>query len=550
MNNVNIFALGGQDENGKNCYVFEHNEDIYIINAGVKVPIDANNGVDTLIPDFTYLVKHKDKIKGIFITDIKNETFSALPWLLMKIPNLQIYTSAFNKVMVLERISKYGIDQKSFKIQTLRGKTKIGSVDVIPFNLTGSMPGNTGFNFSTPDGDYLFMFNYVEGDLGIYGKTNFRALANYFSHKPIIGLVTDAGRSNVSGRAIDKYKFNPKLNTAFEKTPKDKRIIVGAYGEEMVSIQQVIDLAIKYNRPIVPYGKTYADLLYLISKFTDNVKLPEIIDYKSISKYNNAVVLVTAATERLYNRFERIASEKDVYLKLNNDDTMILMAPPVNGLESKYAEMMDLVAKITPNISEILDNDYFYVRPTKEDLLNLVKNLKPSYFIPTQGLYRYLVGASEYIVEELNKKQEVIPIILLNGKIAHFQDDKLFSHNGKIKEVGNTIIDGFGVGDISSEVIAEREALGREGVIVINGLYSPKTKKIVGQLHISYIGVIDQSEIEETNALITDLIVDVFKTKTFTSMREVNEKLRKTIRKKIFKLKDKDPMVALTLTTI
>ncbi|WLP85459.1 ribonuclease J [Mycoplasma seminis] len=550
MQNVNIFALGGQDENGKNCYVLEHNNDIYIINTGVKVPIESNNGVDTLIPDFSYLIKYKDRIKGVFITDIKNESFSALPWLLMKIPNLQIYTSSFNRVMVLERISKYGIDQKSYRVNTLRGKTKIGSLDVIPFALTGSMPGNTGFNFSTPEGDYIFMFNYVEGDLGIYGKTSFKALAQYFANHKIIALVTDAGKSNVVGRAIDKYKTNVTLEQAFNATDANNRIIVGAYGEEMVAIQEVITLARKYNRPIIPYGKTYADLLYLISKLSDKIQLPEIVDYKSINKHPNAVILVTASTERLYNRFVRIVNNNDVYLKLQPQDTVVLMAPPVNGLESNYAEMMDMVAKITPNIFEVLDNDYFYIRPTKQDLCNLVKELNPRYFIPTQGLYRYLVGSSEYIASELGKKHQPDSIVLLNGKIAHFQNDKLFSHNGKVKEVGTTIIDGFGVGDISAEVIAEREALGREGVIIINGLYSPKTKKILGQLHINYIGVIDESEVEETDKLIMDIILEILKTKTFTSMREVNEKIRKTIRKKIFKLKDKDPMIALTLTTV
>ncbi|SYV96897.1 hydrolase, partial [Mycoplasmopsis edwardii] len=80
MENVRIFALGGQDENGKNSYVFAHEEDLYVINAGVKVPINSQNGVDTLIPDFTHLEKNKDKIKGIFISDIRNESFSALPW--------------------------------------------------------------------------------------------------------------------------------------------------------------------------------------------------------------------------------------------------------------------------------------------------------------------------------------------------------------------------------------------------------------------------------------------------------------------------------------
>ncbi|QNM93435.1 ribonuclease J [Mycoplasma sp. Pen4] len=550
MENVNIFALGGQDENGKNCYVFEHNNDIYVINAGVKVPIESNNGVDTLIPDFSYLEKNKDRIKGIFITDIKNESFSALPWLLMRIPNLKVYTSAFNKVMILERIAKYGIDNEHYEVVALKHKTQIGSVDVLSFTLTGSMPGNVGFNFQTNSGDYVFMFNYIEGDLGIYGKTNFKTLLKFFNNRKVSALVTDAGKSHTSGRALDKFNNTELIQKVFASTSDENRIIVGAYGEEMVSIQHVLNLAKKYNRPVVAYGKNYAELLYLVRKISPNLDLPEIIDHKQIQKAPNAVVLVTATTERLYSRFLRITDNKDVYLKINNNDSVILMAPPVNGLESQYAYMMDEIARITPHLYDVQDKDYFYVRPTREDLFQLCKTINPDIFIPTQGLYRYLVDASNYIVEESNKQFTTSPLVLQNGKIAHFVDGKIFSHNGKIKEVGNTIIDGFGVGDISQEVIAEREALGREGVIVINAVYSPKTKRIVGQIHIDYLGVIDKHEQDAIDNLIKETIIDILKTKTFPNMRELNERIRKTVRKRIFKSTDKDPMVTLTLTSI
>ncbi|WP_435130107.1 ribonuclease J [Mycoplasma sp. 6243] len=554
MEKVNIFALGGQDENGKNCYVLDYNDDLYVVNAGVKIPINSNNGVDTLIPDFTFLEKHRKKIQGIFITDIRNESFSALPWLLMKIPGLKIYTSFINKQIIQERLNKYNIKNDSYKLIALSDRKKIGNILVQPIGLPGSAPGNLGFDFITPNGDYVFMFNYIEGDLGIFGRTWFLHLPKLFNKRKINALVTDAGKDKGGGRAIEKLYLPDSVEKTFRFAKPNTKIIVGGYSEDMVSMQQIIELANKYNRPVIPYGKAYADLLFLMkqiqAKISPDFKFPEIIDYKQISKHPNAVVLVTGAIERLYTRFIRILNNEDVYLKIDSNDSVIMIAPPVNGLESLAAVTLDEIAKRTSNLVDISEKEYFYCRPSKEDVFNLVKNLKPTVLLPAQGLYRYLVDLVTYIKEDKNLAKEVNPIVLLNGKVAHFAYGKLISHNGKIKDVGDTIIDGFGVGDISSEVLAEREVLGREGVIIINSLYSAKTKKIIGQLHINYVGVIDVQEQPRINDLIKDTIIEIINTKTFTTMREFNEKIRKTVRKRIFKITDKDPMIAFSLTTI
>ncbi|MBN4084191.1 ribonuclease J [Mycoplasma sp. CSL10166] len=551
MENVKIFALGGQDENGKNSYVFSYNDDLYIINSGVKIPINSKNGVDTLIPDFTFLEKNKDKIKGIFITDIRNESFSALPWLLMKVPNARIYTSFLNKHFIQERLQKYNIKLDKFQIKTITERTKIGSIVVQPISLPGSTPGNLGFDFITKSGDYLFMFNYVEGDLGIFGKTWFYHLSKAFGKRKLNAIISDAGRSKTNGKAIDKIKLPKYIEESFKKSNSKSRIVIGAYSEDVATLQQVIELAKKYNRPIIPYGKNYADILFLTKQFLEKgypeYQFPEILDYKLINKTDNAVVLVTGSIERLYSRFVRIVSNDDVYMKINKQDTVIMIAPPVNGLESEAAQTLDEIAKVTSNLIDVPENEYFYCRPSREDIFSLIKNLKPNYFIPAQGLYRYLVDICDYLQTE-NKNTN--SIVLLNGKIAHFENGKLISHNGRIKEIGDTIIDGFGVGDISSEVLAEREVLGRDGVVIINSLYSPKTKKIIGKLHINYVGVINSDEYSKFDRLIKDIIIDLISSKEYANMRELNERVRKTIRKKIFKLTDKDPMVAFTLTQV
>ncbi|EIE39362.1 ribonuclease J [Mycoplasmopsis canis] len=553
MENIRIFALGGQDENGKNSYVLAHNEDLFIINAGVKVPINSQNGVDTIIPDFSYLEKNKNNIKGIFISDIRNESFSALPWLVMKIPGLKIYTSQLSKEIIIDRLAKYNIKKESYKVIVLNERKKVGSLFVQPISLPGSVPGNLGFDFITKSGDYVFMFNFVEGDLDIFGRTWFLHLPKLFGNRKVIALISDSGKTNFSGRAIEKNKLPDSILNVFENAKNNERIIIGAFSEDMVSLHKILKLSMKYKRPVITYGKTYADLLEITKKIIlendKNLELPEIVDYKQISKHNNAVILVTGAVERLFSRFLRITSGEDVYLKLNSNDRVIMLAPQVNGLESQAAYTLDEIARISPNLIDISDSEYFYCRPYKDDILNLIKNLKPDFFVPAQGLFRYLTDSANYVSdnEEINSTQS---IVLLNGKVLHFVDGKKMSQSAKIKEIGDVIVDGFGVGDISSEVIAEREVLGREGVIIINSLYNPKTKKIVGQLHINYIGVIDENEQEWMNNLIKGIIIELISGRVYGSMFELNEKVRKTIRKKIFKLTDKDPLVALTLTQV
>ncbi|WP_027120816.1 MBL fold metallo-hydrolase RNA specificity domain-containing protein [Mycoplasmopsis lipofaciens] len=549
MNNINIFALGGLYENGKNCYVIEYNEKIYIINSGTKIPINTNNGVDTLIPSFDYLVKKQDKIEGIFISDVKNESFSALPWLLMLIPNLQIYTSAFNKIMIADRLSKYKIPNKNYKINVLNKLSKIGEIFVQPLELAGSMPGHIGFDFITPSGDILFMSNFVEGNLGIYGCLNFNELKKVFTKRKVLALMVDSGRANYEGKAIDKINLPQSIKDIFLSAKADERIIIGAYDEEMVSIHQILELAYETNRPVITYGKTYGQIFNLIKKAHPELKLPELIDYKLANKTPNAVVLVTGAIERLYSRFLRITDNNDVFLKLEKSDVVIMIAPAINGLEKLEAIMLDDITRITPKVASVTSTEFYRHRPARQDLIDLVKALNPTYVIPIQGLFRYLSDASMYITEEAKIKKNHC-ILLQNGRVIHIANGKLNGARGKIKEIGDTIIDGFGIGDISSEVISEREALGREGVILVSSQYNPKSKLLIGKTQINFIGVIDKELKKEATDFVKSVLLKLIETETFEGIRDFQNKARHLIRKKFFKSFDKEPMVIVTLTQI
>ncbi|WP_033161213.1 ribonuclease J [[Mycoplasma] collis] len=548
MAKINIFSLGGLDENGKNLYVIEVNDDIFIINSGYKIPINSTNGVDTLIPDFTYLEKNKSKIKGVFITDAKNESFSALPWLLMKIKKIKIYCSYFTKFLILDRISKYKIDDLNFEVISVgANKIPLGDVTISAIPLAGSMPGTYGWNFETEDGHILVMLNFVLGSLGVYGKTDIKQIKNSISpNKEILSLLIDSGNATGTavGNAIDKIYITPIIESVFYNAKENSRIIVGGLDEEMTSLHEILNLAIKYKRPVAIYGRTYSKLIDLVKKIKINselVEMPEFIDYKEIEKVDNAVILVTSTNERLYKRFLRITENNDIYLKLKKTDNVIMIAPPINGLEVLYALILDEIARITPLITDITENEHYKIRPARKDIYTLVKFLKPKYFIPIQGLYRYLVVASQIAATAGMNRSNLI--VLQNGKVASFINGKLSSTKKNIKDCGEIIIDGFGMGDISTEVINERETLAREGVIAITALTDYKTKELKSEINITSSGIISKEMKEETYDIIKNLIYQLFIENKKINLKEIQMKIKKIIRKKMYKLYEKEPMV-------
>ncbi|AXE61085.1 ribonuclease J [[Mycoplasma] phocae] len=551
MNKINFFALGGLDENGKNAYVLEINGKLFIINSGTKVPINAHNGIDTLICNYEFLEKRQKDIVGLFLTDVHNSTFSAIPWLLMKIKNLKIYTSAFNKIVLLDRISKYNIENANYEIKVIRDSFAFNDVKVTSFDLAGGLPGEIGFNFEYNNGNILFMVNFVDGDLGPYGRTSYDDIKKIINNgKPLQMLIMDSGFSAYKGKSIDKLWISKKIEYKFKEASNDSRIIVGLYDEDMITAHEILILAKKYNRPVITYGRTYSQLINLVAKINPDLQWPEFIDYRAANDIKNAVILVTGAIERLYLRFIRIASNNDVYLKLKNNDAVIIIAPPVNGLEVNYALTLDEIARNTSNLIELGSDQYYSCNPAKEDIRNALSILKPKYFIPIQGLYRYLVVATQVARETGMNLNNCL--VLQNGKVAEFVNNELTSQKHSIRLVCDVVIDGLGIGDISHEVINERENLSRDGVLAVSSLIDFKTKQPINELQVASYGILTKENRDIVNKIINDLFYKEFEDKEphEIKLKEIQEKLRKTIKRKTSKMINKEPIVVITLYEI
>ncbi len=547
MAKINIFALGGQDENGKNCYAIEVNEKIFIIDAGTKIPIATKLGVDTIIPTFDYVEKNINRIEGVFISHGHDESFAALPWMLMSIKGIKIYSSKFTASIIKGRLSKYKIGHNQYQIIEMESTLKFGEVTIEPIELAHSIPGTIGFNFHTEDGDIIYMSNYVVGDLGKYGKTDLDKVKSSISDKGLLALMSEAGRSSYIGSAFEKSSVKNIIEKTFKETDSDKRIIVGAYDEEMYTLQEVLDLALETGRPIIPYGRAYYELIKQYQNIYPNQELPKIIDYKLAEKTNNAVILVTGTGERLYQRFIRIAEKNDVFLKFRPEDTVIMIAPPINGHEKSAARTMDMISRNLRRIYDVSEKDYYKFNPAHDDVEMTLKTLQPKNFIPISGLFRYLRTAGK-IAETASKFTKTS--ILQNGKIAFFDNGKLASTHGKIKEFGDTIIDGFGVGDLSYGVISEREELARDGVIAITMLINYRNKKPLTEPMIKTVGVMlpegDVNMIDQIKSKVTQTIEEQEK----FEYRLIQNRIRNRIKKLLFRAINKEPMVVVTFYEI
>ena len=541
MADINIFALGGQDENGKNSHVVELGKDIYVFNAGLKVPINDLNGIDGIIPDFEYIVKRKKNVKGIFITHAHDEAFAALPWLVMDMPGVIIYASEYTKILIEERLSKYKIGHKDFKIEIIKETMKIGSTVMHSYSVANSIPGSLAYKLETTDGDVIYMSNNTLEDLSPFGHTNLDEIKK--GSDKILALLLDSRTSNYKGHSAQKKSVVPVIKQFFDAAKSNERIIVGAFDEEVFTINEVIEMAIKAGRPIVSYGRAF-DLMYSKMKGIYNVEGAKFEDYKSANKIDNAVVLVTGTWSRLYQRFVRIAHGNDVFLKFKEDDNIIMISPPINGMEVVYADSMDEVAKVAPNILDVSDKDYFKLRSSEEDIKEIVSTLKPQFFLPTGGLYRYLVVAAKIasgVGVTLNRS-----IILQNGKVAHIQNGELASQKGYIKPYGDVIIDGFGIGDVSYEVIRERKTLATGGLVSIAVQLNRKTKKPIGEMNIQILGLVTKPNLKDAQELVSSVVLQKIEDAEKFDFREVQNQIRKRTRKVMQRRYDKEPLVVVT----
>ena len=548
MSQIDFFALGGLGEDGKNMYCLEIENQIYVLDAGLKYPTDELYGVDAVLPDFSYLIDNKHRVKAIFLSHGHEDHIGAMPRLLKEM-NVPVYGTHFTLAILEDTLKEQTMDAKQYKFQTINKDSVINfkNITVSFFQTTHSIPESVGIAFETEDGVIVYSPDYTfDQNVDPTYRTSFDRLSA-IAGKKVLALLTESLNADAQGKVTGSRPLNHVLNRTFMNAKG--RIVVSTFSTDIYRIQQVVNVALKHGRNIAIIGRK-AQRMVDIAITQGFLKIPEdrllnlkFIDENNKNELKDSVVLVTGERHEPFFMLQRMVRKVDRLIHLNEADDVLMLTPPVPGTEKIAARTLDTLYRNDINLIKVDKAMLPSAHASSEDIKLLTNILNPQYIVPIIGEYRHFYAVRQ-IAKELGYKDKNV-IDLENGQVLRIQNGQLKGVAQKIKS-GDVLVDGILDSDLSEVVLKDREILSQDGVMLIIGHIDAKKKQRVGDPEIISRGFVfmkqNEELIDEVTAIYDDVAKEMF-SKRYFDYRLFKEKLRDDISKHLFKSTSRRPIV-------
>jgi len=543
MSKIKIFGLGGLNEDGKNMYVVEVDKDVFIFDAGLKYPNDAMLGVDYIIPKFDYIGENYNRIKGIFISHSHDANMGALPDILEKYPDINVYATKFSMEILKGELEKYNI--KANNLKEIRPHSKISfdhDLVIFPIQMTHVMPEVVSYVLYTNDGAIVYATDFLFDStmLGQY-KTDIGKLA-YVGKQGVLCLMSESLYADKVGYTSPKQRISDHVWNVLSKN--ENRVIITVFPSHIYHIQEIFDQVMKTDRKVVIMSKELQDI---IKKSIDlgslEIDLKRIGDLKNLDD-PNAVVLVADSKEKNFSALEKIINNYDKYITLKKTDT-IFITELVNAYnEKKFAKILDDIARLDINVYSLPKNKSLSHHASQEDLLMLLNLMNPKYYFPIKGEYR-LQYMNASIAESAGFNKDNI-ILKLNGDVALFENGKLVDNYEKVP-VDSIVIDGKNADDLGELVLKDRNMLSKNGIVVVTVTLDKKSKKVLAGPQIFTRGFIYVKESQEllnkSSDICLEILDEIVKEKTKVDYQKVKNEIRDKLGNYFVKETGSNPMI-------
>jgi ribonuclease J len=547
MSLIKIFALGGLGENGKNMYCVDVDNQIFILDAGIKYPTSELFGVDEIVPDYKMLLEHLPKIKGFFMTHAHEDHIGALSHILKEI-NVPVYATNFTMELIKDNLKEEGYDLSTLKLHVINQNSiiKFDHVKVNFFTTTHSIPESVGVAINTQDGSIIYTSDYTfDQSADPRYQTDFRKI-NEISEKKVLCLMTESlGSGLVLNGSISK-ELDFTLNEAISNAKG--RIVVSLFSSDLLKIQRVIDIAIKHNKKIAIIGRR-AQRIVDIAIEMNYLNIPKesltalrYIDDKNKNDGDDIVALVTGNRHEPFYMLQRMCKKADRLIHISDNDTVIVVASPIPGTEKMAAKTLDILYRTDAKI-HVVDKRLLTASHASADEIKMMMNmLKPKYIMPVIGEYRM-----QYAVMKLAKDmgyQEEDVFLMDNGDGLFFKDGQPVLHKSKYRS-GDILIDGSAVGDVNDIVIHDRELLSEDGVLLIIANINPRSKRILGDIEIVTKGFVYVKESEELLQKVKEVFInaaDKHLKGKYINWNELKGSVREDINKFLYKETKRSPI--------
>ncbi len=505
MSKIKIFALGGLNENGKNCYVVDVDNNIFVFDAGLKYDNATNLGIDYIIPNVDYLINNKENIKGIFLTHGHDGNMGAIPDILERIPDVPVYGTKLTLEIAKSDMSEELLEKVKLIEIKPHVKLDFGKNSIFPISVTHSIPDCVCYVLYTPDGAIVYTGDYVFDStmMGSY-KTDIGKLA-YVGKQGVLCLLNESFYADKPGHTSPQNRVSDFVKEVINKS--QDRIIATIFPAHYYRIQEIFNEVMNTHRKIVIMGKSLQNQInsaikegYLV---IDKDKIGTLSDLES----KNAIVLISDEKEKPFANLERIIKGFDKFISIKETDTIFITEPSYAGIEKRMAVVMDDIAMLGANAISLSSKKHLLHHASREDLMLMIDLMQPKYYFPVKGEYRNQYANAE-IAEELGIPKENI-ILKLNGDVFEMVDGENTNSLEHI-EIDEILIAGNKSEDIGDLVLKDREMLGSSGIVIISCTLDKATKKILGGPEILTRGFIyvkeSQDMLEETKEISREVI--------------------------------------------
>ena len=549
MTDLSIIPFGGVRENGKNMYAVTVNDEIFILDAGLKYPETDQLGVDVVVPDFEYLIKNTEKIAGVFLSHGHADAIGALPYFLQQV-NVPIFGSELTIELAKLAIKDQPAlkDYNDYHIINEKSEIDFGNVKVSFFNTTHSIPESLGIVIGTEYGQVVYTGDFkFDQTAESYYRTDIPRLVEVGQGK-VLALLADAAGTEGGADSVNESKIGDYILETFRDNKK-KRIIVAAVASNIQRIQQIIDATAATKRKLVLSGNDIENVVRTAIKLKKlQLPLPESQLFVSLKNMKSlvaheTVILETGRMGEPIKHLNRMANGEDAHIKIGSDDLVFITTTPSTAMESVVAKTRDMIFKQGADVKQISTDMRSSGHASRNDLQMMLNIMQPAYFMPIQGEYRVMSAAKD-AAEEVNLPEDHILMVMKGDQF------KLIDGQFELKDsfaIGETLIDGSGIGDIGNVVLRDRRILSEDGVFVSVVTIDRKKRQVVSKPKLTSRGFVyvkaNRDLMKEASDLTVKQIEDYLTNNKSFDWNELKAGVRDVLSRFLFEQTRRRPMV-------
>ncbi|MGI6029733.1 MAG: ribonuclease J [Candidatus Heteroscillospira sp.] len=550
-NKLKIIPLGGLNEIGKNLTVYEYGKDILVVDVGMGFPDDDMYGIDVVIPNVSYLVQNKKRIRGIVLTHGHEDHIGALPYVLREI-NAPIYTTKLTAGLVELKLAEHNLLDKT-KIVTLEAGESFhaGCMEVEFIHVNHSIPDAVALAITTPIGKVVHTGDFKIDVTPIQGEMTDLARLGALGKEGVLCMLCDSTNVEKPGYSNSERKVGDSFDQFFKGC--DKRIIVTTFASNVHRLQQIINAAHKYKRKVGITGRSMENVMR-VAQDLGYIKVPDgvIVDMNKINGLpkNKVAIITTGSQGEAMSALYRMAFSGHRQVEIGDGDRVIISASAIPGNEHAVTKVIDeLFSKGAEVIYERMSELHVSGHACQEELKMMHALVKPKFFIPVHGEHRHLCKHAALARSMGMESQNIL--IGENGRVIEITPKRIKLGGGVT--AGKVFVDGMGVGDVGTVVLRDRQLLAQDGMIVVVMTLSAEDNSLISGPDIisrGFVYVKESESLMDEMRRVTLESLESCQAQRITDWASIKSRVKGNLSGYLYKTTKRSPMIIPVITEV